>query len=162
MISSSTLVRIQRAGRVVRVDDDDGARLRRDLGADVVEVGQPAVLPRRTGSARRAAGQADRGGPQRIVRRRHQHFVAGIEQRVHGHHDQFGDAVADVDVLQRDALDVLLLGVMHDRLARGEDPLGIGIAGRIRQVADHVLLDFFRRIEAERRPRLPMFSLMIL
>ena len=50
-----------------------------------------------------------------------------------------------------DAGDLLLLGVMHDRLARGEQALGIGIAGRIRQVADHVLLDFFRRLEAERR-----------
>jgi hypothetical protein len=40
---------------------------------------------------------------------------------------------------------------MHDRLACREDPLGIRIAGRIRQVADHVELDFLGRIETERR-----------
>jgi hypothetical protein len=44
----------------------------------------------------------------------------------------------------------LLLGVVHDRLARREDAFGIRITRRIRQIADHVLLDFFRRIEAER------------
>ena len=39
---------------------------------------------------------------------------------------------------------------MHDRLARRENPLGIGIPRRIRQVTDHVLLDFFGRIKTER------------
>ena len=99
----------------------------------------------------RAAGEADRRRPQRIVRRRHQHLVAAIEQRIHRHHDQFRNAVADENILQRHTLDVLLLGVMHDRLARRKNPLRIGIAGRIRQVADHVLLDFLGRIKAERR-----------
>ncbi len=47
--------------------------------------------------------------------------------------------------------DLLQLGVVHDRLARGEQAFGIGIAGRIRQVQDHVLLHLFRRVEAERR-----------
>jgi hypothetical protein len=45
---------------------------------------------------------------------------------------------------------VFLLGVVHHRLARREDSLGIDVAGRVRQVADHVLLDFLGRIEAER------------
>jgi hypothetical protein len=34
-------VGVQRAGRVVRVDDDDALGARRDLGADVVDVGHP-------------------------------------------------------------------------------------------------------------------------
>ena len=38
---------------------------------------------------------------------------------------------------------------MHDRLARRKDALRIRVTGCIRQVADHVLLDFFGRIEAE-------------
>jgi hypothetical protein len=49
--------------------------------------------------ARRAAGEAHRRRPQRVVGRRHQHLVAVVEQRLHGHHDQLGDAVADVDVV---------------------------------------------------------------
>ena len=101
--------------------------------------------------ARRAARQRDRRRPQRVVGRGHQHLVAGIEQALHRHHDQLGRAVADEDVVHPDAGDLLRLGVVHDRLARGEQALGIGIAGRIRQVQDHVLLDFLRRVEAERR-----------
>ncbi len=100
---------------------------------------------------RRAARQADRGGPQRVVGRRHQHLVAGVEQRVHAHDDQFRGAVAEVDVVDGDAGDVLLLGVMHDRLARREQALGVGVAGRIAHVAYHVLHDLVRRVETEGR-----------
>jgi len=142
-------VRIQRTGRVVRVDDDDRLGLRRDLAADVLEVRQPAVFLVAQVMPRRAAGEADRRRPQRIVRCRHQHLVAGVEQCVHRHHDQLGHAVADIDVLQRHPLDVLLLAVVHDRLACGEDALRVGVARGVRQVADDVLLDLLRGIEAE-------------
>ena len=40
---------------------------------------------------------------------------------------------------------------MHDRFARGEDAFAVGIARRIRQIADHVLLDFLRRVKTEYR-----------
>jgi hypothetical protein len=43
----------------------------------------------------------------------------------------------------------LLLGVVHHRLARREDALAVRVAGRVGQVADHVLLDFLGGIEAE-------------
>ncbi len=144
------LVRVQGAGGVVGVDDDDGPGPRRNLGADVVQVGQPFVGLVTHVVARGATGKAHGRRPQGVVGRRHQHFVAGVEQRVHGHHDQLGDAIAHVDVFQRHTLDVLLLGVMHDRLAGREDALGVRIAGRIGQVADHVELDFFGRIKTER------------
>ena len=48
-----------------------------------------------------------------------------------------------------DAGDVLLLGVVHHRLARREHALRVGVAGRAVHVADHVLHDFVRRIETE-------------
>jgi hypothetical protein len=48
----------------------------RDLGADVGEVGQPAGAFVAEIVARRAAGEAHRGRPQRVVGRRHQHLVA--------------------------------------------------------------------------------------
>ena len=99
---------------------------------------------------RRPTRKADSGRPQRIIRRWDQHFVARIEQGVHGHDDQLRNAITDVDVFQRHALDMLLLGVMHHRLARGENPLRIRVTRRIRQVANHVELDFFRRVETER------------
>jgi hypothetical protein len=100
---------------------------------------------------RRAAGEAHRRRPQRVVGRRHQHLVAVVEQRLHGHHDQLGDAVADVDVVDADAGDPLLLAVVHDRLARGEQALRVGVAGGVAQVVDDVHDDFLRRLEAERR-----------
>jgi len=40
---------------------------------------------------------------------------------------------------------------VHHRLARGEDALAVRIAGRLGQVADHVLHHLVGRIEAERR-----------
>jgi hypothetical protein len=74
------LVGIHGAGRIVRIDDDDGARLRRDLGADVGQIRHPARALVAQVMARRAAGKADRSGPQRVIRGRHQHFVAVVEQ----------------------------------------------------------------------------------
>ena len=143
--------RIQRARGVVRVDDHDALGARRDLGADVVEVGHPAVGLVADVMHRRAAREAGRGGPQRIVGRGQQQFVAVVQQRIGGHHDQLGGTVAQVDVIERHALDALVLGLVHHRLARREDALAVRVAGRIRQVANHVLLDLFGRIEAEHR-----------
>jgi precorrin-6B methylase 2 len=100
---------------------------------------------------RLAAGQAHGGGPQRVVGRRDQHFVAVVEQRLHRHHDQLGHAVAQVDVLDGDAFDFLLLAVLHHRLARAEQAFGVAVALGGGQVADHVLEDFVRRLEAKRR-----------
>ena len=144
------VVRIKRTGRVVRIDHDDGARIGRNLGANIVKIGQPAAALVTDVMHRRAARERYGGGPQRIVGRRHQHFVAIVEQPLHGHHDQLGGAIAEVDVVQFDAGDMFLLRVMHDRLARGEHPFRIGIACRRRQVKYHVLDDFVRRVEAER------------
>jgi hypothetical protein len=100
---------------------------------------------------RAATGQGHRGGPQRVVRRRHQHFVAIVEQGLHRHHDQFGHAVAQVDVLDADTFDLLLLVILHHRLARTEQAFGIAVALGGGQVADHVLEDFVRRFETKGR-----------
>ena len=100
---------------------------------------------------RRAAREARRRRPQRVVGRRHQQLVAVVQQRVGRHHDQLAGPVAQIDVFQRHTLHTLLLGVVHDRLARRKNTFAVRIARRIGQVADHVLLDFFRCIEAERR-----------
>jgi hypothetical protein len=100
---------------------------------------------------RRAARQADHRGVQRVVGRRDQHLVAVVEQGVHAHRDQLRRAVAQVDIIDRDPAHVLLLRVVHDRLARREQALAVGVARRMRQVANHVLHNFVGRLEAERR-----------
>lgn len=105
-----------------------------------------------------ATGQAHGSGPQRIVRRRHQHFVAVVEQGLHGHHDQLGHTVTQVDVLDADAFDLLLLVVLHHGLAGAEQALGVAVALGGRQVADDVLEDFIGRFETK-GAGLPMFSL---
>ncbi|MND59908.1 hypothetical protein D3C80_511260 [compost metagenome] len=142
---------IHGAGGVVRVDDHHGLGVRGDLGLDVFQVRPPVGLLVAQVVHGLAAGEADRGGPERVVRRRDQHFVAVVEQRLHAHHDQLGHAVAEVDVLDADAFHLLLLVVLHHGLARAEQALGVAVALGGRQVADDVLEDFLRRFETERR-----------
>src|SRR5574343_259091 len=143
------IVRIQGARRIVRVDQDNRPGMGVDFAANVVQIGQPTLAFVAQVMLRRAPRQTDRRRPQRIIGCRHQDFIAGIEQGVHRHDDQLGDPVTNVDILQRHALDTFLLGIVHDRLARGKDTLRIRITGRIGQVADDVLLDFLGRIKAE-------------
>ena len=143
--------RVQRAGRVVRVDHHNSARIGRDLVANIVQIRHPACTFVADIMPRRATCQTHGSGPQRIIRCGHQHFVAGIEQRLHRQHDQLGRAIADDDVVNLHPGDIFALGVMHDRLARGEQALGVAVTRRIGQVDDDILDDLFRRFKAERR-----------
>ena len=96
-----------------------------------------------------ATRQADRRRPQRVIGRRQQHFVAIIEQAVGGHDNQLAGAIAQVNVVQRHAFDALLLRLVHHRFARGKNAFAVGVTGRIGQVTDHILLNFFRRVKAK-------------
>src|SRR5688572_12820290 len=145
------VVRIQRAGRIVRIDDDDRACPVSKLRADVVEVRQPAGCLVADIVPRPPATEAHGRRPQRIVGCGHEHLVAVVEQPLHRHHDQLGNAVPDEDVVQLDTGDSLLLHVLHDRLARREQSLAVRIAGRLRQVHDHVMAYLVRRVESEWR-----------
>ena len=62
-------LRIDRAGGVVRVDQDQRLGVWRDLGFDVGQVGPPVGLFVAEVMHRLAAGQAHGGRPERIVRR---------------------------------------------------------------------------------------------
>ncbi|MNT23239.1 hypothetical protein D3C72_1586510 [compost metagenome] len=64
-------------------------------------------------------------------------------------HDQLGNPVANVDILNGHVAYVAGLVVLHDRFARREEPFGIRIALRRGQIADHVDQDFIRGIETE-------------
>ena len=66
-------------------------------------------------------------------------------------------AIANVDILNGHVTHVARLIVLHDRFTRREEALGVGVALRRGQIADHVDQDFVRGVETE-RGRLPMFS----
>ncbi len=144
-------VGIQRAGRVVGVDHHDALGGRCDLAADVVQIGHPAIRLVAHVVHRRATREADRCRPQRVVGGGQQQLVAIVEQGIGGHHDQFAGTVAEVNVVQSDTLDALLLRLVHHRLACRKNPLAVRITSRVRQVADHVLLDLLGGIKAEHR-----------
>ena len=97
------LARVDRAGRVVGVDDDDCLGIRGDFRREIVEIRQPAgsfVAQVVHGST---PAEADDSGPQRVVRRGDQHLVAGVEETLHGHADELGDPVAEPDIFHVDA-----------------------------------------------------------
>ena len=70
---------------------------------------------------------------------------------MHGQLDELGDAVARVDVLHLDVGQPLDLGVLHDRLAGGEQAARVRVALALRELLAHVLHDLVRRAKAERR-----------
>ena len=143
------LLRIERAGRVVRVDDDDALRARRDLGSKIVDIGVPVLLLVAEIVYRLAAGERDGRRPERIIRRGDKDLVAVVQKALHGERDELTHAVAGKDVVDADIRNALELAVLHDRLAGGEETAGIGIALAVAQVIDHVENDLVRRIEAE-------------
>ena len=114
------LFRVERAGRVVRVDDDDGLGARRHLAADVVNVRVPFLLFVADIMDRRTTRQVHARCPQGIVRRGNEHFVSGVHQRRQADIDELGDAVARVDVAHGDVRNMFHLRILHDGLARRE------------------------------------------
>ena len=141
---------VHRAGGVVGVDDDDGFGFGRDFGFHVGKVGKPVVFFVAQIMAHRAARQGGGSRPQRIVGRGNQDFVAVVQKCLHGHGNQLGHAVADVNVVYRDVAQAFGLVVVDDGLAGGVKAFGIAVALRGRQVADHVHQDFVGCFEAER------------
>ena len=136
---------------VIRVNQHNRAGFWRDLAANVFNIWEPARLLIAHIMPRRATRQGDRRRPQRIIRRRHQHLIIVVQQRLHGHHDQLRHPIADVNILDFHPAYALGLGVVHDGFACGKQPLGIRITRGAAQVQNHVLHDFFRRFKAERR-----------
>ncbi|HEX6278924.1 MAG TPA: hypothetical protein VFZ49_02805 [Pyrinomonadaceae bacterium] len=98
---------------------------------------------------RTAAAQADRSGPQWVVRRRDEDLVAGIEQGVERHHYQLRRSVAEINVIDIDAADAFLGRVSQHCLAWPDQALAIGISGCLRQVADHIRKHLAGRLEPE-------------
>ncbi len=141
---------VDRAGRVVGVDDDDRVGVLGDLRLDVLEVGVPPVglvTPVVHGGP---AGQGHGAGPQGVVRRGDQHLVAVVDERGEHHGDQLGHAVADEDVVGDGRGQAAGLVVLRDGRAGGVDAAGVGVALRVGQALDHVHEDRLGGLEAER------------
>ena len=75
--------------------------------------------------------------PQRVIRARDQHLVAGVQEPPQREIDELADAVAHEDVVGVDALDAARLLLHHDGFARGENALLIAVGLGGRQVLDH-------------------------
>ena len=99
----------------------------------------------------RAAGQRSASGPQRIVRAGDENLIAGVEQGLHAQVDELRNAIAGVNAVHAHVGQALELGVLHDRLARGEQSAAVGVALALGQLLAHVLDDLERRAEAKRR-----------
>jgi hypothetical protein len=145
------LLRIYRAGGVVRIDNHDALGIGRDLPFQILQIRQPSFFLHTQIVDGMAAGQAHGGGPERIVRRRDQDFVAVVEQRLQAHGDQFADPVAQVDIVNADVLDAAGLVILRHRGPGREDPAGIAVALGVGQIPDHVDEDGIRRLEPEGR-----------
>ena len=144
------LARVRRAGGIVGVDQHDGAGARADQLLDLDRIGQEIVVRIAAVIHRTAVIEDGRGRPQRVVGRRHQHFVARIQQRAQRQVDQFRHAVAD-EYAVRVRIRRAALGVRRgDRIARR----GQALLVRVRIGAAHVVgdraLQVFRRTETER------------
>jgi hypothetical protein len=83
---------IRGAGRIVGIDGDDGAGVRGDLRADVVEVGKPAAIGIGPIEGGARADLGEHRGVERIGRHRHQHVVAGPRERGERQLDALGGA----------------------------------------------------------------------
>src|SRR5277367_1728413 len=142
------------SGRIVGIDEDDAARLRRDPAVDVVEIGLPAVVFIEVISVQPNVNLRQNCRVERIVGARGEQVVAGIEQRSQANVDGLtharsyeyildgGDAIAGgfsangVEGLRNAGRGrVPVLAVAH-RLIDGFDQVGRRLKIEIEWIAD--------------------------
>ena len=99
---AADLGRIGRAGRVVRIDDDQRARRRGDQAAHVIDVGHPAAIGVGAVKHRARADLGEHGRVQWIGRYRDQHFVARLGERGQRQLNPFRRARRDDHAIGRD------------------------------------------------------------
>ena len=141
--------RVQRACRVVRVDDDERLGSRRDFRLHVGKVREPVGLLVANIMNRCTARERGACGPQRIIGRWNKNLVAVVEERLHAELDELAHAVAGVNTVHIDVGNVLELGILHDCLACRKKAARIGIAFAFRQLVAHVLNNLIGGAETE-------------
>src|SRR5271157_3543131 len=124
--SFQDVLRIHRARRVIRIDQQNRPRTRVDLPLDVADVGLPVVVFVQIVIVDRAVQLAHDRAIKRIFRPRRQHVVAGVEERGDAAIDDLAAAVTDEDAL--DVAEALALGLLMDGINRGLDAQRIGVA----------------------------------
>ena len=144
-------LRIKRSGRIIWIDDDNCFGLIRDFRADIVDIGIPFGFLITDIMHGGTASQIHTGGPQRIVRRRHQHFVAVVQQCGQRQIDELADAIASKDIIDGDVWNILELCILHDGFACREQTLGRRISFGLRELLCHIIHNFIRSPESEWR-----------
>ena len=113
-------------------------RPRRHQRLDVLDVRVPVEVLGAPVVHRAPAAEVHRAGPQRVVGRRDEDLVAGVEQRLQRHHDQLGHAVAEVHVIRRHAGNAKPgPEVPGDGLAGRRDPPRVAVPLRVRDGGRH-------------------------
>ena len=143
------LARIDGAGGVVGIDDDDRPRPGRDELGHLVGIGNEPVL-RPAGVVHRLRPvDHHRRRPEGVVGAGDEDLVTGVQQRPHGDHDQFGDAVADEHLVGRHVHHAAGL-LLHDhRFAGRKDPLLVRIGVGLMEVLHDRPAHRLRHPEAE-------------
>ena len=98
---------------------------------------------------RGAACQGRSCGPQRIIRRWDENLIAIIEQRLGGHADELGDAIAQEDIVDIKGRKIFKLVAGNNGPTSRNDSFGGGIALGSRQGSDHIAHDDIGSLEAE-------------
>ena len=119
------LLRVEGAGGVIGVDDDDGLGAGRDFGLHVGGVRHPVRLLITDIMHGFAAGEGDAGRPHRVVGHGDKDFIPVVDEGVHGELDELTGAVARIDIRHGYVGDVLDLRILHDGLACREEAAGV-------------------------------------
>ena len=141
--------RVDRTRWVIRVNDHDGLGFIRNLGLDVLDGWIPIIVLITQVVHWGATCQGRSCGPQWIIRCRDENLIAVIEQRLGGHADELGDAIAQEDIVDIEGREVLQLVAGNDGSAGRNDSLGGGITLGSRQGSDHIAHDDIGCFEAK-------------
>ena len=144
------LSRIESAGRIIRIDDDDSLRPVVDLPADIRHIRIPVRLLVTDIVDCRSSRQRGAGRPQRIVRRRNQNLIPVIQKGGHTDIDQLTDAIARIDIFHGHIGNLSELRVLHDSLSCRKQSVGRGISLTLRQLSAHIIDYLVRRPETKR------------
>ena len=145
---------IQRSGRIVRIDNNDGFRPVGDLFADIVDIRVPVRLLITDIMYDFPACQCGAGRPQRIVRRGNQDLVSVVQQRRHAQIDQFADPVSGINTVHAHIGKPFQLRVLHNRFSGRKQSFGLRITLAVHQLSAHIIDHFVRGTESE-RSRIP-------
>ena len=137
------------AGRVVGIDQHDGARAWRDQRPHLIHVRQ--MVARRRARVMHGLAAIEDGGrrPQGIIGRGNQHFITGFQQCTQAQVDQLADTVADEHPFRAGTCRSACTLLGGNGFARLRQALLLAIGLAARQGIAHGLAQVCRRLESE-------------